>query len=57
MLASLVIDRGADIWAADNWARPPLHLASSGGHQALVRVLRDHGATWFPPSFRLNVPK
>ena len=43
-IARLLIERGADVKAADHVEETPLHLASGRGHEAVARLLIERGA-------------
>ena len=43
-VARLLIDRGADVSAANKYGSTPLHRASEAGHEAVARLLVDRGA-------------
>jgi ankyrin repeat protein len=43
-IVRLLLDRGVDINAADEWGRTPLWWAVERGHEAVVRLLLDRGA-------------
>ena len=43
-LATLLIEAGADVRAADATGRTPLHAAAQGGQLALAKLLLDRGA-------------
>jgi len=43
-IAQLLIDRGADVSAADKDSQTPLHIASQRGQEAVARLLIDRGA-------------
>ena len=40
----LLLDRGAEIEAKDNYSSTALHLAATGGHAEVVKLLLDRGA-------------
>lgn len=42
-MAQLLISRGADVRAQDSQSRGPLHMAASGGHYELCRLLLEAG--------------
>ena len=44
-VARLLIDRGADVSAAESDGKTPLHWALENGYEAVARLLRDRGAT------------
>ena len=41
---ALLLDRGADINATDNYRWTPLHLAANWGHTKTVALLKKRGA-------------
>jgi ankyrin repeat protein len=43
-VASLLIEKGADVNASDSSSRTPLHRASERGHEAVARLLIEKGA-------------
>ncbi|KAK3339930.1 ankyrin repeat-containing domain protein [Lasiosphaeria hispida] len=43
-VAEVLLRRGANVFAVDQWGNTPLHLAASGSYSALVRLLLDAGA-------------
>ncbi|KAI9888491.1 MAG: hypothetical protein M1814_006882 [Vezdaea aestivalis] len=43
-ITKLLLDKGADIEAKDNYERTALHLAAENGHEAVVKLLLEKGA-------------
>jgi ankyrin repeat protein len=44
VVATFLLENGADVNAPDNNGQTPLHLAAANGHKAMVELLLDHKA-------------
>ncbi|KAF3147187.1 hypothetical protein TWF703_000027 [Orbilia oligospora] len=51
-VVKLLVDRGADMEAKDNYEMTPLQCAAENGHEAVVKLLKREGTGMISPAPR-----